>query len=245
MKILVDPGHGFCPDTTGHWEFARSEHYGVREDLLTPFIAKRLFSHLEDAGHDVYTTRPFPGTPEGNEIGDSGRARWEEAALFWYRLNYTGHPLYEERGSSERGKAINSRPLLANQLGVDLAVSIHINASNTNASAHGTSVWHRNTDPKARRMAQLVYEEIVRADARYDGKRGIKGDSPGWEAEHAKKLAWFRRMSPEITPILVEFLFFTNRDDAKLLADSKHLDRAAQAIALGIEAHCQELEMGS
>ena len=242
MKILIDPGHGFCPDSTGHWEFARSEHYGVREDLLTPHIAKPLADLLYQNGWDVHLTRPLPGTPEGEELGDSGRARWQEAAIFWYRMNMSGHPLYEEKGSSERGRAINSRPLLANQFDVDLAVSLHINASNTNARAHGTSVWHRHADPKAVDFAQRVYDEIVGADPRYDGGRGIKGNGAGWESNHARRLAWFKRMKPKIPAILVEFLFFTNSEDARMLSQEKHLVRAAEAIYAGIETY--KMEMG-
>jgi N-acetylmuramoyl-L-alanine amidase len=239
MKILLDPGHGLCRDSKKKWGYARSESFGVREDLLTPFIAKRLSEKLEAAGHEVFTTRPFPGTEFGDEIGESGEPRWKEAALFWLRACWAGHPLYIEKGKSLRGKAINSRPLFANQIKADLAVSLHVNASDSNHRAHGTSVWHRYNDPPSRELAQVVYDELVK-DSRYDGGRGIKGDGYGWERSHAQKLAWFKRMNEDIPAILVEFLFFTNRGDASLLADEGHLERSGEAISEGIESYLRE-----
>lgn len=240
MRIVVDPGHGLCRDAKKVWTYARPESFGVREDLLTPFVAKRLVEILVKAGHEVHLTRPLPGTVDGDEIGESGQPRWKEASLFWLRSCWEGHLLYKEVGKSLRAKDINSRPLFAHQIRADLAVSLHHDASDRNPMARGTSVWHRYADPKSRRLASEVYRELVK-DSRFDGGRGIKGDGSGWEREHAQSLAWFKVMKPEIPAILVEFLFFSNVLDAGLLADRRNLDRAGEAVYRGIKSYLEGL----
>lgn len=236
MKILIDPGHGFCPDEKGVWVYDRPESFGVREDLLTPHIGKRLFNLLKEAGHEVHTTRPFPGTPEGDELGTSGQPRWKEDALFWFRACWSGHPEYQEVGSNLRSKGIMSRPFYANRIVPDVAVSLHINASDSNPMAHGVEVWHRYLDTASHRLAELTYSEMTK-DNRFDGARGLKGGGPGErEIIRAKQLAWFREMKQNIPVILVEFLFFSNQTDAKLLADPAVLSQAGDAIFRGIQA---------
>lgn len=238
MNIVIDPGHGFCRDSQAVWGYDRPEWYGVREDLLVSYIAKSLHDVLQGDGIIPILTRPLPETEEGEEIGLSGQPRWKESALYWARANWAGHMAYSERGSNDRNRCINSRPWLVNFRQPSMAVSLHVNASDHNHQAHGTEVWHRPGDRASRRLAELVYSELVK-DERFDGSRGVRGDND-WEVTHAKQLAWFRQTDDGIPTILVEFLFFSNKGDAALLSDVENLYQAGEAIYRGVMRFAEE-----
>ena len=233
MNIVIDPGHGLCRDSQGRWGYDRPEYYEVREDLLTPVISQGVSQALEDQGLIVHSTRPFPMTPEGDAIGESGEKRWKESSIYWMRTCWEGHMQYREVGRSERARCINTRPLLVDLHKAGMALSIHVNASNENPEAHGVSVYFTKGDPKSRRLAELIYSELVK-DERCDGSRGIKEEQRHW--------AWFKRMNPEIPNVLIEYLFFTNKLDAALLADPENLACASDAVARGVLAYMEELK---
>lgn len=237
--ILLDPGHGLYKTGEGAWSYQRDEWWGLVEDTVTPRITEYVVDVLESRKRKVDVTRPLPGSDIGRMPGASGQPKWREGALYSLRDRLDGHPLWTERGQSDRGKDINCRPMYANFVNADVAVSIHVNASNTNSSAHGVSVWHRNSCKESLSLAGGIYDGLV-VNKDFDAGRGLKGDGEGWESRHAKSLAWFKRMAPNISTCLVEFLFFTNREDNAMLHERNNLIFAAKAIADGIDLYLKE-----
>ena len=110
----------------------------------------------------------------------------------------------------------------ANNLDVDVFVSIHCNAFNS--VAHGTEVWHYHTSKYGKLLAECVQRQIV--DSLGTADRGIKGAVP-----HTDNSLYVLNNTDAVS-VLVETAFIDYEGDEVLLRTRQ--DDFARAIARGI-----------
>ena len=115
----------------------------------------------------------------------------------------------------------------ANNLDVDVFVSIHCNAFN--GVAKGTEVWHYHTSKCGKKLADCIQSQIVEAMGTAD--RGVKPAIPG-------KNGLYVLSNTDAVSVLVETAFIDNAEDEVLLR-TKQVE-FARAIARGITDFEQE-----
>jgi N-acetylmuramoyl-L-alanine amidase len=115
-----------------------------------------------------------------------------------------------------------SRAYLANDLGVDLFVSIHCN-SLADRSVQGTMVYYYKTTDDSNRLATSIYNALI-ADAGRPAK-GVRTDS----------LAVVRETT--MPSVLAECAFISNPTEESLLATPEFRQQLAQGIYDGIAAY--------
>ena len=115
----------------------------------------------------------------------------------------------------------------ANNLDVDVFVSIHCNAFN--GVANGTEVWHYHTSKYGKQLAEYIQRQIVGALGTAD--RGVKGAEPG-------RNGLYVLTNTDAVSVLVETAFIDNAEDEVLLRTQQ--DEFARAIARGITDFEQE-----
>lgn len=115
----------------------------------------------------------------------------------------------------------------ANNLDVDVFVSIHCNACN--GKARGTEVWHYHSSRDGKLLAECIQRQIVDAIGSVD--RGIKGAIPGQNGLYVLT-------NTDAVSVLIETAFIDNMDDEELLRERQ--DEFARAIARGITDFEQE-----
>jgi len=123
--------------------------------------------------------------------------------------------------------SIDSRCSYADEVGTDIMVSLHINASG-NGNARGIGIWHSiYSQPGAggNKLANCIMNHIIVDGFTNYGihtRKGSNGDYYGVIRE------------PKATSIIVEHGFIDNAHDAALLSQPKVLDHLAMGDALGI-----------
>ena len=110
----------------------------------------------------------------------------------------------------------------ANNLDVDVFVSIHCNAFN--GVANGTETWHYHTSKYGKQLAECIQRQIVGAIGTTD--RGVKGAVP-----HTDNSLYVLNNTDAVA-VLVETAFIDNAEDEVLLRTKQ--DEFARAIARGI-----------
>lgn len=122
-------------------------------------------------------------------------------------------------GSSAK-QELGARAKVANDIGADLFVSIHANAS-VNSDINGTSIhWYKATDYK---LAQSLESGVMSATGRTN--RGLV------------KNRFYVLAHTQMPAVLIETAFLTNPTEGKLLADPDFRDRIARGIASGLSVY--------
>ncbi len=111
---------------------------------------------------------------------------------------------------------IADRTKLANSLGVDALISVHINAF-TDPAAHGISTYYK--DGLGNELAQLLQAEMLAEFGRRD--RGIKSDRL-WMTHESKMPA-----------ALTECMFMSNPTEAEIMKQPDFAKRYGKCIAMG------------
>jgi N-acetylmuramoyl-L-alanine amidase len=119
-------------------------------------------------------------------------------------------------GSSAK-QELGARANVANNVGADLFVSIHANAS-VNPDINGTSIhWYKSSDY---RLAQLLEGGVMSSTGRKN--RGLV------------KNRFYVLAHTEMPAVLIETAFLTNSTEGRLLADPDFRGRIARGIAAGL-----------
>jgi N-acetylmuramoyl-L-alanine amidase len=122
------------------------------------------------------------------------------------------------------------RAYYANLLGGDLFVSVHINASGTNAYAVGSDLFVCGDTPHGEASSALMASMKASLCYAFPARRvGARED--GWDD------AFVVTKYADMPAILVEAGFASNNEDAKLLTDPAWQDAFAVAVAEGIEMY--------
>ncbi len=216
--ILIDPGHGGKdPGTIGTHTYEDKTILLKEKDIVLD-IALKLNDLLTKAFPDkkILLTRnadTYPSLEERVEAANKERLKPEEAILF---------------------------------------VSLHVNAS-LNPRARGYEVWylppdyrrtlldiqdveeeHKHILPILNSMLEEEYtvESVLLAKKILQGLQNQLGtvtENRGLKAE-----SWFVVRNAKMPSVLVEVGFITNREEALLLADQKHLNSVALGIYNGL-----------
>jgi N-acetylmuramoyl-L-alanine amidase len=174
----------------------------------------------------------------GGDIGVSvpeGRLRWAEADIAYDlaarlegRLAAAGMRVHLTRGPSPRQILTESdRASLANELGADLLISIHLDG-HTNPTASGVATYHYGqyrdggvTSTLGERLAGLVQREIVVRTSMRDCRT------------HAK--TWDLLRLTRMPAVRVEVGYLTSREDRQRLVDPLFRDRVVEAIVAAVK----------
>jgi N-acetylmuramoyl-L-alanine amidase len=174
----------------------------------------------------------------GGDVGvrvPDGPLRWAEADLCFDlaarlegRLAVAGMRVDLTRGPSPRhGLADSDRAWLANELGADLLISLHLDG-HVNPLASGVATYHYGhygdaaiTSTLGERLAALVQREIV-------ARTGLRDCGT-----HAK--TWDLLRLTRMPAVRVEVGYLTSPDDRARLVDPVFRDRVAAAIVAAIK----------
>jgi len=186
------------------------------------------------------------------------------------RLTAAGFEVSLTRERDER-VVLRDRARLANELGADLFVSIHVNWLEDGRANRGIETYYLGPtdDPWAVRMASTENLESgysladvrellagVYSEFRQDQSRALAA------AIHRRLVHSVREVSPEVADrgvrsapflvlvdtempaVLAEVSCLSNAEEARLLAQSDYRDRLARALAEGIQAYSHSVRKG-
>lgn len=221
---------------------AFQKEYGVAEDgifgaashaALTglridrPGLARSLREQLDRLSHPgidgaIVVLDPGHGGPDSgevsNEAGVSEAATcWEIARAISEHLERAGAKVELTRGENEQPDA-SERARRANEANADLFLSLHLNA-HEQASASGTSTFYFGGSVGGEALADTIQEQLVGL-----GLNDCRS--------HARSFSILKET--RMPAVLLEPVFITNPEEARLLTDRGFHARLAEAIAVGV-----------
>jgi N-acetylmuramoyl-L-alanine amidase len=176
---------------------------------------------------------PGHGGPEPGHVVPDGPLRWVEADLVYDiaarlegRLAAAGMRVHLTRGpASSRALSDRERAQLANELGADLLISIHLDG-HRNPQADGVATYHYGSEngvssTVGERLARLVQREIVvRADMR---------DC------HTHAKTWELLRLTRMPAVRVDVGYLTSPVDRARLIDPAFRDRVVEAMMAAVQ----------
>lgn len=164
-----------------------------------------------------------------------GPLRWTEADIAYDfaarlegRLAAAGMRVHLTRGPSPSDRLTEqSRASIANELGADLLISIHLDG-HANPSAAGVATYHYGQDRDGgvtstlgERLAALVQREVIMRT----GLRDCRVHAKTWDLLRLTRMPAVR----------VEVGYLTSPDDRALLVDARFRDRVVEAIMAAVQ----------
>lgn len=132
---------------------------------------------------------------------------------------------------------IKTRADIATALAPDVFVSLHHNGGATRRSTRpGTEIFYAQGRPESRRLAAIMYEEMVAAASRFDAQ-WVSTVSEGASLrlrEDGMDLYGVHRFSPGVESIITEFLYLSNPSEGALMRRSDVIDAEAQSVVDGL-----------
>jgi len=126
------------------------------------------------------------------------------------------------RSAESQDEDNRSRAEFANSKKADLFLRIHCNWSPNKKQRGVLILWYKNDSKK---IAETVLEEIKKTGVRTEGV--VK-----------KHLVGFQYA--EVPAILIEYGYFSNKDDEKLLKDEKYIKKISGAVIKGLEKYFED-----
>ena len=183
-----------------------------------------------DPGHGGYD----PGAVGPNGLAEStlnlAVSRHAAAAL-----EAAGFPTVLTR-NGDHGMNLTNRARLAVGLQARAFVSVHHNAAAWAPSAiPGSEAYHQVGSPESKRLAGLIYEEIVAALSAYSVPWVTSGVGVTWRTRSNGE-DWYAmvRQPKGVAAALAELAFLSNPAEADLLADPEVQRVEGEAVARGI-----------
>jgi N-acetylmuramoyl-L-alanine amidase len=140
-----------------------------------------------------------------------------------------------------------ARAMVATSLSPRAFVSVHHNAEPDGPFPRpGTETYYQQASADSKRLAGLVYEEVVRALSAYDVGWVADTDAgakyrPGRRGDYYAML----RMPAPVTSVLAELAFISNPPEAELLARPDVRAVEGEAVARGILRYLRTPDPGS
>jgi len=126
---------------------------------------------------------------------------------------------------------LTDRTNYANSINADYFLSLHINASNNNTARGWETFVHNNASQNSIKYQKIIHTEIMSYLKQFNIiDRGMK------------KANFAVLRNSKMPACLIENLFISNINDAKLLKDDKFLDGLADSISKGI-VKCFNLQL--
>ncbi len=157
-RIAISPGHGYYLNGAV-WGLQRPVLQGIFEDFVNHDIVTHLNSLLVAAGADVRSTRNLD---RGAGNGESGFAKWQEAARYHVKALGADASVWNESGYTHLEQDIRCRPRYANAVEAELLVSIHNNAG----GGTGTETLYDTGNAAAaesKRLADILHAKVIAA----------------------------------------------------------------------------------
>jgi N-acetylmuramoyl-L-alanine amidase len=184
-------------------------------------------------GRQIVIDPGHGGTADTGVTVPDGPLRWSEADLAYDlssrlegRLAACGMRVHLTRGPNPRHELSSlDRAQLANDLGADLLISIHIDG-HANPGADGVATFHYGTDngvtsTMGERLAGLVLREIVART----GMRNCQVHAKSWELLRLTRMPAVR----------VDIGYLTSPVDRARLTDPRFRDRVVEAIVAAVQ----------
>jgi N-acetylmuramoyl-L-alanine amidase len=181
----------------------------------------------------VIVIDPGHGGPDQGVVVPDGPLRWAEADLAYDmaarlegRLAAAGMRVHLTRGPAPAAVLADlARAQLANDLGGDLLISLHIDG-HANPSAEGVATYHYGTDngvtsTVGERLAGLVQREIVART----GMLNCQTHAKSWELLRLTRMPAVR----------VEVGYLTAPADRERLVDPRFRDRVVEAVVAAVQ----------
>ena len=190
---------------------------------LSPLIGRLIYI---DPGHAAINEngKIDPGAMKGELVEKD--INYEIALHVQRLLIAKGAEVMLSRGETT-DLSLELRAAPANAAGADILVSIHVNATERNPQASGSSTWFfapEGDDYYDRAARRMLAECIQRSLLAYGGL-----------ADYGLREANFAVLrASEMPAVLVETAFLTNEGDAAKLADPRFREILAEAIAEGV-----------
>ena len=233
--VILDAGHGFedpgCeyPDN------------GIIERELNLLLTQKIASALRAHGVTVLLTHNGENFLGGEDLDALASEKGYDLTAYLHALisAYSGREGDAlENTVTTFGQGVNSdgvydtfeRAYYANLQGGDLFLSVHINASGTNAYAAGSDLFVCGDTPHGEASSALMAS--MKASLRYAfPARRVGAREDGWDD------AFVVTKYTDMPSILVEAGFASNDEDADLLTDPTWQGAFAVAVAEGIEMY--------
>jgi N-acetylmuramoyl-L-alanine amidase len=177
---------------------------------------------------------PGHGGGDPGTVVPDGRLRWTESDIAYDlasrlegRLAAAGMRVHLTRGPAPRAPlADRERALLANELGADLLISIHLDG-HANPTASGVATYHFGqygedaiTSTMGERLADLVQREVVRRT----GLRDCRTHAKTWDLLRLTRMPAVR----------VDVGYLTSPVDRALLVDPAVRDRVVEGVVAAV-----------
>jgi len=146
-------------------------------------------------------------------------------------LNVGANPVLTREDDSTLAD-LYTRPLLANQLGAALFISIHCNSNPGSSKLRGTETYYHMQNPVSRSLAACIQHGVTRTAGTND--RGIRSDSIRFPRSGFAVLR-----GASVPAALVEVAYINNPDDEKLLSDPEFRQRVAEGILAGLRLYIE------
>jgi N-acetylmuramoyl-L-alanine amidase len=207
--IVLDPGHGRGDPGAVHYLADGSGRWDVLEADSNLKNAQLIRDNLVAMGYEVYLTRENAGVGPGAPLP----------------LQFITSDLY-------------SRVALAKSVNADLFLALHGNGATVH-SISGAETWYcgqhasGSLNEKLARMVQQAMMDGLHEYGYFPPDRGIMEDAA---RHHSGDFCQFvvTREAP-VPAALIEFLFLTNDEDAKVLADDRAHVLLARHVADAID----------
>ena len=233
--VVVSSGHGKYRlyNDAGNkfdWVWQRAEANGVREDMVTHDLGKRLLFWLPYFKSDITVAFTRSLLPDKNETGGDWWRNY--SARTHLEATYPDHPeIWHNRPddhskSREYREDINSRPLFANHIGAGAIVHLHTNASE-DPSDSGARAYFTKGRADSEKLADNLLcgmKEVIHSKEFYKHFKVATKSEFGSHGENSKA---------QMPSALLEVGFHTNPDDTTLLKDTYFHSVAMQGVAKG------------
>ena len=195
-----------------------------------------------DPGHGGYD--PGAVGPNGLYESELNLAVSRHAAA---ALERAGYPTVMTR-NADHGMNLVNRAQIALRTQARAFVSVHHNAASwAPSSIPGSEMYHQVTSVDSKRLAGLIYEEIVAALSAYDVPWVTSGAGVTWRTRASNGDDWYAmvRQPKGVAAALAELAFISNPAEADLLADPDVQRVEGEAVARGIIRFLTTADAGS
>lgn len=242
VKVLVTPSGVVVPVTGREASGYRVTTPCGRSAVVTGGTAVRNATVVLDAGHGGAEPGAISpgGLPEkGINLGVVNAAR---AALEKDGVNTVRTRTFDYRVT------IASRAAIVKALDPKVFVSIHHNAEPDGPrDGPGTETYYQIASPDSKRLAGLIYEEVVRALAAYPGPWVADTDAGAKYRTNVNGGDYYGilRATNGVTSALAELAFVSNPPEADLLARPDVQQVEGEAVARAILRYLNSKDPGS
>jgi N-acetylmuramoyl-L-alanine amidase len=195
-----------------------------------------------DPGHGGYD--PGAVGPNGLYESELNLAVTRHAAA---ALERAGFPTVMTR-NGDHGMNLVNRAQIALRTQARAFVSVHHNAASWDPSPiPGSEMYHQVASTDSKRLAGLIYEEIVAALRVYDVPWVTSGAGVTWRTRASNGDDWYAmvRQPKGVAAALAELAFISNPAEADLLADPDVQRVEGEAVARGIIRFLTTADQGS